>query len=86
MPQSKDPCKAVACKIQKCLKGKFDSNLTLIILYNATNLHNFPEHNYQEGSCLDVLQEMKECCRKWGDTSLVCSGIKVDDSPKKNYE
>lgn len=57
MPKNKDPCKATACKIQKCLF----------------------ENNYQEGSCLEVLEEMKNCCRKWADVSLCCSGIKVDD-------
>ncbi|CAD7088984.1 unnamed protein product [Hermetia illucens] len=46
------------------------------------------ENNYQEGSCLDVLEDMRQCCLKWHDQSLCCSGINLEKSylPKKSVE
>ncbi|XP_037032446.1 cx9C motif-containing protein 4 [Bradysia coprophila] len=36
------------------------------------------KNNYQESACLDVLEEMRQCCLKYHDKSLCCSGIKLD--------
>lgn len=33
-------------------------------------------NRFQEPQCQKVIESMKECCRKWGDESFVCSGFK----------
>ncbi|XP_026290316.1 cx9C motif-containing protein 4 [Frankliniella occidentalis] len=32
-------------------------------------------HNFQESACEQVIENLRECCRKWKDKSLVCSGM-----------
>lgn len=36
------------------------------------------EHNFDETRCYDVLEAMRQCCLKWHQVSLCCSGIKLD--------
>ncbi|TMW52226.1 hypothetical protein DOY81_002693 [Sarcophaga bullata] len=36
------------------------------------------ENNYQEDKCLEVLEQMRQCCLKWHKQSLCCSGIALD--------
>ncbi|KAK3912708.1 Cx9C motif-containing protein 4 [Frankliniella fusca] len=32
-------------------------------------------HNFQESACEQVIENLRDCCRKWKDKSLVCSGM-----------
>jgi hypothetical protein len=38
------------------------------------------DNNYIEEKCLDVLEEMRQCCIKWKPVSLCCEGIDIDKS------
>lgn len=38
------------------------------------------ENHFQESACLEVLEEMRQCCLKWHEISLCCSGIKLEKS------
>lgn len=86
-----DPCKANACKIQACLKGKWRYFLKyfLHIFFNKTIFNIILENHYQEDKCLEVLEEMRQCCIKWKSVSLCCEGIdisktiKQEDDPEK---
>ncbi|XP_025422559.1 cx9C motif-containing protein 4-like isoform X3 [Sipha flava] len=59
MPKA-DPCKKLACTIQKCLS----------------------ENDFQESRCIKQIDNLRECCRKFHEFSLVCSGMK----PKSTKE
>lgn len=72
--KSKDPCKPFACKIQACLKGI--SQIIYIVINYVTYL--LPENSYQESACQQAIEDMRNCCRKWGELSFVCGGIKTD--------
>ncbi|XP_030373083.1 cx9C motif-containing protein 4 [Scaptodrosophila lebanonensis] len=39
------------------------------------------ENNYQEHKCVEVLEQMRQCCLKWHKQSICCSGIDLH----KNY-
>lgn len=90
MPKTKDPCKAYACKIQKCLNGnsieytnKFEYNFKLFIfLFNPIRsiwiLNENAEKGFQEPDCSAVLQQMLDCCRKFKDRSLCCEGFDLN--------
>ncbi|KAJ8974381.1 hypothetical protein NQ317_001533 [Molorchus minor] len=39
------------------------------------------ENKFQEPSCQRILEQMRDCCRKWKDKSLVCEGIDISDKP-----
>ncbi|CAG9855997.1 unnamed protein product [Phyllotreta striolata] len=36
------------------------------------------ENNFQESKCTSVINDMKECCRKWKNLSYVCQGMNLD--------
>ncbi|KAH8373746.1 hypothetical protein KR200_009182 [Drosophila serrata] len=38
------------------------------------------KNNYQEDKCLDVLEDMRQCCLKWHKVSVCCSGIDLEKS------
>ncbi|CAG9816002.1 unnamed protein product [Phaedon cochleariae] len=40
------------------------------------------ENKFQEPACKDVIEEMRECCRKWNDKSFVCGGIDTKGKPQ----
>ncbi|XP_055692129.1 cx9C motif-containing protein 4 [Lutzomyia longipalpis] len=44
------------------------------------------ENNFQEDACLEVLEEMRQCCLKWHRESLCCSGIKLEKSYLEKQE
>lgn len=77
MPKPKDPCKVFACRIQSCLKGKQYSRnqLNHTVTYR---LFFVSENDFKEERCLDVLEDMRECCLLHQRESLCCSGIKLD--------
>ncbi|XP_034244882.1 cx9C motif-containing protein 4 [Thrips palmi] len=33
--------------------------------------------NFQESACVDVIENLNECCRHWKHKSLVCSGMLI---------
>lgn len=35
-------------------------------------------NNFQEKFCLNVLEEMRQCCLKWHKESLCCTGIDLN--------
>ncbi|XP_021931521.1 cx9C motif-containing protein 4 [Zootermopsis nevadensis] len=41
------------------------------------------ENNYQEASCQQFIELLKECCRKWGSASISCSGIDTQETPSQ---
>jgi len=50
---------------------------------NACNIQScLAENNYKEEKCLDVLEEMRQCCIKWKSISLCCEGIDIEKDPK----
>lgn len=81
-----DPCKVNACKIQSCLRGKFEISESCItsssFLIFFSHLQFIPENSYQEEKCLEVLEEMRQCCIKWKSQSLCCSGIDIEKKPE----
>lgn len=40
------------------------------------------ENRFQEDKCVKWIEYLRECCVKWGDSSISCSGIKVNDVGK----
>lgn len=36
------------------------------------------DNNYQESACEEVLELMRECCRKYKDKSVCCEGIDIE--------
>jgi hypothetical protein len=48
-----------------------------------TFLISFTENNYQEASCQQFIELLKECCRKWGSASVSCSGIDTQKTPSQ---
>lgn len=40
-------------------------------------------HNFQEDRCKHTIEALIECCRKWGNKSYVCNGVKVDQNDNK---
>ncbi|XP_037813965.1 cx9C motif-containing protein 4 [Lucilia sericata] len=44
------------------------------------------ENNYQEDKCLEVLEQMRQCCLKWHKQSLCCSGIYLERPYIKSEE
>ncbi|KAG5672209.1 hypothetical protein PVAND_002353 [Polypedilum vanderplanki] len=56
------------------------------------------ENKYQEDNCLEVLEQMRQCCIKFKSESLCCEGIDITktynisskskslESEKKKYE
>jgi len=40
------------------------------------------ENKYQEDKCLEVLEDMRQCCIKWKSVSLCCDGIDLEKNPK----
>lgn len=38
------------------------------------------ENKYQESACQEVLELMRECCRKYKDQSICCEGIDIRSS------
>lgn len=41
------------------------------------------ENKFQESACEEVLELMRECCRKYKDQSLCCEGIDIEPSKRK---
>ncbi|XP_028134820.1 cx9C motif-containing protein 4 [Diabrotica virgifera virgifera] len=35
------------------------------------------ENRFQEKPCQTVIEDMRDCCRKWKDKSFVCGGIDI---------
>lgn len=35
------------------------------------------ENRFQESACEEAFELMRECCRKYKDTSICCSGIDI---------
>lgn len=54
-----------------------NSNYITISIFYFTIL----ENNYQEEKCLDVIEQMRQCCINWKSVSLCCEGIDIE----KNY-
>lgn len=40
------------------------------------------ERGYQEPACQQAIEDMRECCRKWGKESFVCGGIDAENKEK----
>ncbi|XP_060844765.1 cx9C motif-containing protein 4 [Rhopalosiphum padi] len=57
-----DPCKKLACAIQKCLS----------------------ENDFQESRCTKHINNLLECCKKYHEFSLVCSGMKPKAVTEEN--
>ncbi|KAI4470556.1 cx9c motif-containing protein 4 [Holotrichia oblita] len=43
-------------------------------------------HNYQESSCLEAIEDMKNCCKLWGEKSFVCGGFRIDETSSKKTD
>jgi hypothetical protein len=43
----------------------------------------FTENSYQEASCQQFIELLRECCRKWGSASISCSGIDTQETPSQ---
>lgn len=80
----KDPCRKNACLIQTCLKGKY--KYSFVYLKNHLSYFMYElflqstENKYQESACQEVLELMRECCRKYKDQSICCEGIDIRSS------
>lgn len=44
----------------------------------------FLENNFQESRCTKQIENLRECCKKYHEISLVCSGMKPSPMPEKN--
>lgn len=44
------------------------------------------ENKYIEEKCLDVLEEMRQCCIKWKSVSLCCEGIDINKTYKSSED
>lgn len=43
------------------------------------NLYILSENNYQEEKCLNVIEDLRQCCIKWGEKAFeTCQGINMD--------
>lgn len=47
-------------------------------LYNCI----LTERNYSESACEEVLELMRECCRKFKGQSICCEGIDIEPKAK----
>lgn len=44
------------------------------------------ENNYQEQSCQQFIELLRDCCCKWGSASISCSGIDTRKTPSQTTE
>lgn len=44
------------------------------------------ENHFQESRCIKQIDNLQECCNKYHDISLVCSGMKPTLITKKNQD
>ncbi|CAH1992292.1 unnamed protein product [Acanthoscelides obtectus] len=42
--------------------------------------------DFQEPACQDVIEDMRECCRKWKDKSFVCNGMNITPAEEKKKD
>lgn len=41
------------------------------------------DNNFQESACEEVIELMRECCRKFKGQSICCEGIDIKTTTKK---
>lgn len=44
----------------------------------------FLANDFQESACQEALDDMRQCCIKWGFESFVCGGIRTEPSKTEN--
>lgn len=44
------------------------------------------ENKFQEDACRIVIEDMRNCCKKWKDRSYVCEGIDTKEKSKTDNE
>lgn len=44
----------------------------------------FLENDFQESRCTKQIQNLRDCCKKFHEISLVCSGMKPTPVTEKN--